>query len=248
MHRAVFAGLALLAAVPAAAVAQSMPVAEPSLWGDRIRITPFVGQAGTVSRTEYWTVLVDDAGLSSRFDVDLGAGPAAGASVEIRAVQRFALLLAGTYVSRGRTTEFSLADGDFIQHNGSNFLMAKAAVAMRLREGVSEMQLRRLTATIFAGPAYIREMPKDDFAKDPVLLGGLNAWAVNFGFDAEVPMGNLLAFQFGIEDYYTWWNADEIARRNDIAFRNDGFNTVSFLEIDPSHMILFRIGLTVRVR
>lgn len=245
MKRAALATLALLAG-PLALQAQMVPAPEPSIWGSTVRITPFVGLAPTVSRTERWTVIAGQTTFSDEYDVDLAAGPAGGAAVEIRVWDRFALLGSGVFITRGRTREFAIGDAEFYEYNGSNFLIGKAALAMRLRESVSEMQLRRLTATVFAGPAFVREMPKDDVNLHASRLSAINHWGVAFGFDAELPMsGGLIALQGGVEDVLVWWNADELARRNDVAFASEGLSTVSFLDTDPSHNLLLRLGISV---
>jgi hypothetical protein len=246
MKRAALATLALLAAGPYALQAQMVPSPEPSIWGSTVRVTPFVGLAPTVSRTERWTVIAGPTTFSDQYDVDLSAGPAAGAAVEIRIYDRFAVIGSGAFITRGRTQEFSIGESAFFEYNGSNFLIGKAALAMRLRESVSEMQLRRLTATVFAGPAFVREMPKDDVSLHAVRLGAINHWGVAFGFDAELPMsGGRIALQGGVEDVVVWWNADELARRNDVAFAAEGLSTASFLDTDPSHNLLLRLGISV---
>jgi hypothetical protein len=250
MKRAVFAALAVAAALPASAAAQLMPVQDESVWGPRIRVTPFVGTAPTVSRTERWTVLTNGAApASTNFEVDLGSGPAAGAVLDVRLVERFNFVASGIYISRGRTREFSTAGGDVFDHPGSNFLVAKAGISMRLREPVSELQFRRLSASVFAGPAYIRETPKDDLFSDPMLLESLSHWGANFGVDADIPLGwRSLALQAGIEDVVVWWNDAETASRMDNIAALDGFATETSIQTDPSHMLLFRAGLSFRFR
>ena len=76
---AAFVVLALLAVVPSIVSAQGILTEEP-LWGPRVRLTPFIGVAPTVSRTERWAVQFDGDVSSGEYDVDLGAGPAVGAS------------------------------------------------------------------------------------------------------------------------------------------------------------------------
>lgn len=250
MNRAVTSAIVAIATLPAFGFAQSlMPDVDRLAWGPRVRITPFVGQAPAASRLERWTVSGPGGTIVTNFNVELADGPVAGLAVEVLAIDRFAFMGSFAMVSRGRTTEYSTAASEFYEHEGSNFLLAKGAVAVRLREEVSELQVRSLTATVFAGPAYIREMPKDDPFADPVLLDGMTHWAVNFGANAELPLGwNSLAIQFGVEDYYTWWNNTEFGRRNDAIFAANGFSTSSIVESDPSHMWLFRAGLSFRMQ
>ena len=249
MKRAVFAVLAFLSLLPSAIAAQGTAVMSDPVWGPRVRLTPFVGQAPTVSRNERWAV-VNGADVSvGDFDVDLGAGPAIGASLELQVMNRFALIGSGLFINRGQTREFSFIDSEFFVSEGSNFLVGKLAAALRLRESASEMQLRQLTATIFAGPALLHEMPKDDPSVNPALLESVTHWGVNFGVDAEIPMGQgPLALQLGFEDFYTFWNTGELAARNDRAFAGVGLTTESALEADASHMILLRAGMSFRFR
>lgn len=246
MKRAVLAVLALLTVVPAApAHAQEVLSADPGIWGPRVRITPFVGQMPTVSRTERWTVFHDGVPSYGEFDVDLGSGAAVGASAEVQVDGPFAFIVSGVYANRGETREFSFADGEFLIGRGSNFLMAKAAAAWRLRESMSELQFRRLTATVFAGPAYVREMPKSDPTLPDALQDAVSHWAANIGVDAEIPIGRApVSIQLGLEDYYTFWNDGGYASRFDRAFAGSGFTTESYLETDSSHAILVRLGLT----
>ena len=248
MKRAAFSVLAFLAVVPSAVSAQGAVTSEP-VWGPRIRLTPFVGQAPTVSRNERWTVASGGQFQFSEFDVDFGSGPALGASLELLVMDRFAVIGSGMFIARGQTREFSFTEGEFFMSEGSNFLVGKVAAALRLREAMSEMQLRRLTATIFAGPAIVREMPKGDPSLPPALGESVTHWGANVGLDAEVPMGDgPLAIQLGFEDFYTFWNSGELASRNDRALGEAGLTTESALETDQSHMILIRAGLSIRFR
>lgn len=247
MKRAAFLVLALLALAPSFVRAQGILTEEP-LWGPTVRLTPFVGQAPTVNRTDRWLVTSGGAIVSQgEYDVDLGAGQAVGASLEVRVVDRFAIVGAGYFMNRGDTREYSQSAGEFIVSEGSDFLVGKLALALRLREAMSEMQMRRLTATIFAGPAYLREMPAERGV--PALDESLGHWAANIGVDAEIPLGEgSVALQLGLEDFYTFWNTAEIARRNDAAFAAGGFTTQSTVEADASNMILVRLGLSFRFR
>jgi hypothetical protein len=238
--------------LPGIGAAQSfMPGLDRPAFGPRIRITPFVGQAPAVSRLERWTVT--GLGLQGRindYDVELGSGPAAGVSLEVLAMDRFAFVGSVAMVSRGRTREYSSAEAVFHSYGGSNFLFAKGALAVRLNEEVSELQVHSLTATVFAGPAWIREMPKDDSATPAMLLDPLTHWAINFGANAEIPLGwNSFSLQAGVEDYYTWWNNAEVGSRNDAYNRTvNGLATRTIVEADPSHMWLFRVGMSFRLQ
>lgn len=248
MKRATLSVLALLAALPAAAAAQGTMNAREPDWGARVRFTPFVGQVPSVSRSERWVVTSGSNVSFANLDVDLGSGQALGGALEFQLVDRFALIGSGIFVSRGQTREFSYDEGEFYVSEGSNFLLGKLALALRLREAMSEMQLRRLTATVFAGPAIVREMPKDDPSAPAALRGSLTHFGANFGVDAEVPLGQgPMSLQLGIEDYYTIWNTGELEDRNDRAFSSIGLTTQSTLDTDNSHMLVIRAGLSFRI-
>lgn len=243
MKRGVFAVLALLAA-PVPAAAQGLMTGQ-SPWGPRFRFTPFVGMAPTVSRAERWVVAYDGDFSAGNYDVKLGAGPLAGASLEVRLIDRFALIGSGYFVKRSETREYSQALQEYIVTEGSDFLVARAALAIRMRENVAQLQKRSVTASVFAGPAYVREMPSAELG--PILGQYLDHWAASFGVDADVPLGGgAVALQFGLEDFYTFWNTTAIASRNDAFFADSGFATQSSLETDASNMVLFRVGLSFR--
>ncbi|MGH7500728.1 MAG: hypothetical protein ACREL7_03120 [Longimicrobiales bacterium] len=242
MKRAIFAAAAALITLPAASSAQAVAsTMDVPVWGPRIRITPFVGHAASVSRTERWTFDIGGQLSTARYDVDIAPGWAGGASIEIQVADALAFIGEGLYVTRGRTLEESPDVGDRFEHEGSNFVLAKGALALRLRERTSELQMRTLTATVFAGPAWIHEMPKDDATSDPILLESQNYWAVNFGVNAQLPIGwEGVLLQGGVEDFLVWWNNDELAARNDALL---GPGATSVVETDPSHMWIFRVGL-----
>jgi hypothetical protein len=246
MKRIIVAALAAMIILPTYSSAQMYQLDRPQ-WGPRIRVTPFIGFAPAVSRTEQWTFLANGFAVDDRYDVQLATGPAAGVSVETQLVERLALMVSAAWVTRGETIEESRGTSTRFVHNGSNFLFGKAALALRLREQVSELQVHTLTGTLFVGPAVVREMPKaDPSAPNPVLLDPSMYYGVNFGLDALIPVvSDKVTFQAGVEDYYIWWNDTEMARRNDIAA---GGTVQSAVTTDPSHNWLIRAGVSLRVR
>ena len=244
---ALFALLVVLC--PGSAMAQELFDFEKPAWGPRFRVTPFVGFAATAKRVERWTVTGNGGLASPSFDVELGSGPAAGLTAEMQVFERFAMAASGVLVSRGRTVERVVGDAELFEHEGSSFLFLKAAVVIRLREQTSEVQVHTLSGSIFVGPAMVREMPKDDPFSPSLLLEPLTHRGLTFGFDAEIPLPwNVMSFTAGMEDVVVWWNTAEFGRRNDAIFAANGVETVSFVETDPTHNLLFRAGLSLRFR
>jgi len=250
MKRAVLAAFIAVLLAPGAGAAQNMLGFNRPAWGPRIRVTPFGGFAAAASRTERWTVSGNGQTAAADFDVSLAAGPAAGASFEVRVVERFAIQASGAWVSRGRTTERITGGAEFIEHEGSTFMFARAAGVLRLREEVSELQVHTLTGSLFFGPAWVRETPKTDPIVPQVLLEPLNHVGLSFGFDAEIPLPyDALSFTAGIEDYLIWWNTKELARRNDVVIlQQNGIDSQSYVESPPTHNLLFKAGVTLRFR
>src|SRR5690606_41014710 len=119
---------------------------------------------------------------------------------------------------------------------------------MRLREQVSDLQLRSLTATVFAAPAFIREMPGDDPALPAEATQAMNMLGANVGMNASIPgPWRSVAFQLGVEDFMVFWNEGALADRNDAMFAGEGLLTESTVRADMSHMLLFRAGVTWRI-
>ena len=244
MRRVVYTALAS-ALLATAGTASAQVAAQQMDAGPRLRITPFVGQAPQFERKERWNV--SDGVLAGSFAIEtpFASGAAVGGVVEARLTEKFSFVASGVYIARRSTIDFETSELD----PGANFLLAKAGVALRLRESVSEMQLRQLSASIFAAPALVREMPKDDLSVDPALTDAINHYGLNLGFEAEIPLnGDFVALQFGAEDFVVWWNESELADRFDRGAAGGGFATTSTVETDPSHMWVFRAGLTFRLR
>jgi len=239
MRRVVFSALAgLLAATSASAQLPTRPI-DP---GPRLRITPFVGQAPQFERDERWTLSNGMLNGTVAMQTSFASGSAVGGVLDARLTERFGFVASGVYISRKATVDFETGD----VAPGSNFLLAKAGISLRLHEPISEMQMRQLTASIFAAPALVREMPKEDLSlADPTLDDPINHYGLNLGVETEIPLnGNSIALQLAAEDFIVWWNESELAERLDAGAGLSG----SVVDTDPSHMWVFRAGLTFRVR
>lgn len=248
MSRAVWVALVAAVIVPSAAAAQYGSVQDGPVWGERLRVTPFAGVSPRITRNESLSFLLDGRTYDFALETDLGAGPALGAEVEYRLYERFSVIGGGMLISRGEVFETDPSTGEYFARAGTDFLVAKLGVAMRLREQVSDLQLRTLTATVFAAPALIREMPGDDALLPASATQAMNMLGANAGVNAAIPTPwRSLALQLGFEDFVVFWNEAGLADRNDAIFADAGLLTESTVQADMSHMLLFRAGLTWRI-
>jgi hypothetical protein len=245
MKRVIVAAVAACILLPHAGAAQNPALIERPVWGPKIQVTPFVGFAAAASRVEHWRFDGPLGSAREDFEVELASGPAGGVTVEMQAVERLAVIGSVAFLTRGETLERSRTSNLTYRHEGSNFVFAKAALALRLRESISELQMHNLSGTIFVGPAFVREMPRSDPGAPAPLLEASNYFGLNAGLDVVVPLPfEGFTLQAGVEDYYIRWNDAELARRNDAIVPG----ITSAVETDPTHNIVFRAGLSVRVR
>jgi len=244
MKRAIFAALAAIAVAVPAAQGQSLDLDAPN-WGPRLKLTPFVGYAPIVTRTENWLFISNSASGRDIYHITLGDGLAFGGTAEVQLFERFALTGSATWISRGQTVERSEATDQQFPHQGSNFLMARAGIALRLREQVSDLQVHTMTGTIWGGPAYIRETPKPDpNVPDPVFLDPFAYMGLNAGVELVLPVMSAITFSAAVEDFYFHWDDAELSRRNDIAA---GGSVRSQVQSSASHNLLLRVGFSLRV-
>ena len=100
-----------------------------------------------------------------------------------------------------------------------------------------------------AGPAFLRESPQDNPLASPIFQESLNHWGANFGIEAEIPTAwQSLSLVAGVEDFVVFWNDVEAARRVDRFAAQDGFVTETVIDTDPSHMLVLRAGLSLRLQ
>lgn len=249
MRRPVLALVAALVALPSAAAAQLPVMQTESVWGPHFRVTPYAGLATGFARSEE-RIIVDNNSANVSFDdveVSIGSGLATGLSVEGRVYERFSVVASGLWVRRNDTEEYSDLNGTFIEFSGSNMFIAKAGVAMRFREDNPDLQLRRLSAAIFAAPALVVDNPRNDlFTVDQ---GNMTSWGFNFGLDAEIPLKDRrFAIQGGLEDFVVWWDEDILSQRVDQLNAVQGRDVITVVDAEASHMWIIRLGLTFRFR
>jgi hypothetical protein len=240
MKRHWLVAVATLASLPAFGSAQMRSGMDDG-WGPKIRATPFVGWSPGFNSSGNLAVLTSGTVQTAQYSFDYAGGPVTGVNLEVRAHERFSGVVSAAWSSRGRIT-FLDDDGFEFEEAGSDFVIAKVAGQMRFRED-SEMQLRRLNAAVFLGPAFFLELPETS------ALSGIDAdarthFGVNFGAEGELPLANKKFALYGaLEDYVIFWNEGSMAERF-------GANLGSGAEVDADHsnMWVIRLGLSVRFR
>src|SRR5687767_5141991 len=176
--------------VPAAAEAQ-LPRSMEEGWGPRVRATPFVGFSPGFESTGHLGIATSRSIESQPYSFSYAPGPVTGLNVDVRVYNRFSAIGSAMWTSRGRTTgPFIDLSGDEYEDSGSDFITAKLGGSMRFREGDPELQMRRLSATIFAAGAFIRETPEVGILSPSEFIKARNHWGVNFGADGELPLAN----------------------------------------------------------
>lgn len=238
--------LAALVALPCVAQAQGDPG-----WGPVVRVTPFVGISPGFSQEGHATVLTAGGISSHEYRLEHGSSVLFGLNAEYRVWNRFSIIAGGAWSSRGqgRLIDFQdeLVYDDQSGLEGSALWMAKAGLALRLREVRPDVQLRRLNASVFIAPALIHDRAKTSVFTPTAADNTVNHWGLNLGAEAEMPLANeRLAFQLGFEDWIILWDEDNYADRvgGYVQLANPGAAVA--IDADNSHLVVFRAGLSYR--
>ncbi len=128
---------------------------------------------------------------------------------------------------------------------GQALWMGRMAVYYRLPVPERDLRLYPVIGTVSAGPAVVRQEGRDYLGTGEGLADPVYNLAINVGADAILPIAALpgVSLYAGAENYLTFWNTGEWERR-EAAFYWPG-TTVQY-DYNPTFLVLFRIGSTVR--
>jgi hypothetical protein len=250
-RRVLVAAIALICAIPAAANAQLMPLQDDPSFGSRLRITPFLGYMPSVVRHETW-VHSNDTDETTFVDVDahLGSGSAIGVNGEYALRGPWSALGTLMYGSRGDRSFDLVNTGSEFAINASRYIVARGGVSYTLKEKETELTMRRVSATVFGGPFYMREIPRSESGfEDLDVFGASNNFGLSVGAAGEIPFNkDRMSFQLGVEDYATWWNSGGLRRLPDSLIEDDTPGASTRVESSVSHMWVIRAGVSWRWR
>ena len=210
------------------------------------RLTAFIAYAPRFTRAEHRRVLVAGEVRQGDFAIRHGAGHGAGAAVEIRAFDVVRLGTGFTFLRRGRSFEGEGGDTTFASSD-VNVVLSRASVIVRFQEGDEDLQRSRLHTGIYAGPAYMLEIPRSPESSSRSLRA-MGNWGFAAGLDAEIDLSRSVAVNVGVEDYLMYWNEEELGRRIDEGFAVQGLDTSTLVSTRASHGWVFRAGLAFSFR
>jgi hypothetical protein len=247
MHRRVLAAVfAAVAVLPAASFAQRPPLqAAPASGG--VRVTPFVGYLAGFTRNEEWLHESSDGIAFLQAELRIAAGEAAGLVLELPLHAGFGFTTAAGYGSRGDTEVSVLrADDDFLV-DGHTILLGRAGIYY-MPQQISELVVRRLAVSAFAGATVMRERPRHRLAPDDAFRDATH-YGLNLGFAAELPFaGDRLAVQLAVEDNLTWWDEPALANLPWVYLNRPGESLdQTRVTARRSHQLLLRAGIRIRL-
>jgi hypothetical protein len=183
------------------------------------------------------------------YELEYGSSLPVGATVEFRFWKPFSIIAGGMWSPRSDGELTDNEDGVTLTTAGTNLWLAKAGLAIRMREARPSMQMRRLNGSIFVAAAVIRDAGKDDVLAPTGVASTVDHTGVNFGAEGELPAANnRLAFTLGLEDWMISWNHnhDYIQRINSYFHPNTTARAVYRIDTNQTHLWILRAGLAFR--
>jgi hypothetical protein len=235
---------ATLVAIPRLASAQA-----DSGWGPQFRVTPFIGVSPGITQKGFaYVATPNNVTISVHpYEIEHSSSVPIGVIGEARVWNRFALAAGVAWAKRDDVTFVDREVEEFNNFDGTTMWLVKANAVMRLRERVPDLQLRRLNATIFIGPAFIWDTPKETVFSPLTSSDAVSHWGMNFGAEGEMPLGNpRLSFTLGLEDYMIYWDTDSYRDRVQTYVQQFQGYAGSAVEIDTdkTHQWILRVGLS----
>lgn len=236
--------LAALVAIPRLASAQA-----DSGWGPQFRVAPFIGVSPGITQKGFaYVAAPNDVNISVHpYEIEHSSSVPIGVIGEARLWNRFGVAAGVAWAKRDDVTFIDREAEEFNNFDGMTMWLVKANAVMRLRERVPDLQLRRLNASIFIGPAFIWDVPKETVFNPLSSSDAVSHWGMNIGAEGEMPLGNpRLSFVLGLEDYMIYWDNDSYRSRVETYVQQlPGHGGVAVeIDTDKTHLWTLRLGLS----
>jgi hypothetical protein len=233
--------------LPAPATAQQVVQRGPDT-RPRVSISPFVAYFTPFSRVEEWGFDTGDATVHTDAVTDMGGGPAAGLSVEVRVAGPLGVVGAGAWGQRGDTHVSVQQGADSFRLDGAEYLLGRLGLSLRLRQDPPDIVAHRVGAKIFGGGVVLRERPRPELGS-PDFQEEATHYGASVGLGVDVPIsGNRISLQVAAEDNFMFWNEAALARVPYEYFDRPGTSRDQTTVIARrSHTFLLRAGLSFHV-
>jgi hypothetical protein len=232
--------LTFLLAAPRLAPAQATD------WGAAFRITPFIAFSPSFRQLGEATVITNTGAVVVHdVDTEFNSGFGMGVTAEVQIRDAFTIMASGMWSSRSDGFITDRQDEAVYEMDGTNFWIVKAGFGLRLRDFErNDMKLWHVNATIFAGPAIIKDDPKSESTTSLAARTSGTHTALNFGAEGELPIwDDRLALMAAAEDYMIFWNGDSVQGRVANALQSTYPAADVTVNGGHSHMWQFRFGV-----
>ena len=244
--------LAGLLTLPVLAEAQSRPVYSPEphpqqLPHSRFSVTPFVGARIPYNTGTFY--VTGDNGHQLLIEEEREGSPAVGLNADVHLRGPFAFT-AGFAYSGGVQDIFtygipgdSVAEGQILT-DAPEMWFVKAGFIARLPDPVRDDRRFHPSAFVTVAPAMV-------FVGESALRESTRHLALNLGADATARIGRSgFALQLGLEDYITFWNADDFGERDAALFgadpRFEGEPVTVDYDYRTANILMVRLGVSYR--
>lgn len=249
--------LAGVLALPAAAVAQNTggfanPPSAQLVPYTRFAITPYIGLRAPYGSGEYF--VTTESGDQYLLDEDRGGGVAVGLNAEYRITGPLNLV-AGVAYSAADEDELTVTTGgsttatDVYLSDGPEMWFVKAGLQYRLPDPIPDNRRFHPAAYITVAPSLV----VTDFAEiegldNDDVNGSSSHFGLNLAVDAVSNIGSRgLALSFGLEDYITFWNQDDIRVRDEVLLGSLFQEPVTInYDSNSAHILVLRAGVSWR--
>jgi hypothetical protein len=212
-----------------------------------VRLSVSAFYAFPYARIEDRTIVLTEGNLEGRFRTSYGQGFGAGALAEV--VAAGPLRGAASIVLLTRAAGVTAYDAEpivAIGHPPGTFLYAAIGAVLRSPERTPDLQQRRASTALRAGPAYAVEIPQQSAAETaPRAMG---SWGVSLGVEGEIPLSHSATLQLGADDFILFANSAELERRIGEDFARAGLSAQARVYTTPAHAFMARLGIAFTFR